>query len=125
MRMRPTVSPDWVVAHWRQQAILENRYEFRLSEGPLCATCATLEALAGAEFERSNHTIDESLRRALVGHRIEQPTKRRPGQVGAHPRVLVEDVVQTALLGNGLAGRRLDDFARFLRTDLARWSDHD
>src|SRR5215469_5747589 len=79
-----------------------------------------LQALAGAGFERADQTVDKGLRRALVGHRIEQPTKRRPGEVGAYPCIVAEHILQAALLGNGLAGCRLDDFLRLPRVDLAR-----
>src|SRR6516165_3269583 len=75
---------------WRT-SLSENRCPPSPSQGHAFPGHA-LEALAGAGFERANQTIDEGLRGALVGHRIEQPSQRRPGQMGAHPRVVAEDV---------------------------------
>jgi len=84
-----------------------------------------LSALAGPQLQRADDAVDQRLRSALIGHRLEDLGKLADAERQRHLIVLGQHLLQIALGGNRLAARFLDDLVRFLLADLGAKRERD
>src|ERR1700682_3962040 len=70
--------------------------------------------------ERGEQTVDQRLRGALIGHRVEQFCKFTGVEMHCDFRVRSQNVAQVLLAGDGLLAGRLDQMMRVALADLFR-----